>query len=189
MAQLYELNLTELSEGELEQWYAEMDENSRSRIDAMANPLRRRVSIAGDHLARTALAEKSGKPPEEILIYREESGKPYAPEGYFSISHSGNYVVCAVSDRAVGVDVECVRPIPQRVTQRYFTEDERKLVDSDEVQFWRIWTGKEALCKRTGEGLAGLRHCDTLAPPAGVALTTVCRDGYVVTMAELPEKQ
>lgn len=184
MAELYVLDITQLGEEDLTRWRGEMDESSRFRVDAVTNPQRRRASIAGDHLARTALAEKSGKAPQEIVIYREESGKPYAAEGCFSISHSGECVVCAVSDKAVGVDVERIRPIRLRVAQRYLTEEEQEWMQEDELRFWQIWTGKEALCKRTGEGLAGLRNCDTLHPPFGVVLTTTVRDGYAITVAE-----
>lgn len=186
MAQLYEVDLAKVSNEKLDQWYAEMDENSRLRLRAMSAK-RRRESLAGEHLARTALAKKSGKAPQAIVIRREESGKPTADEGSFSISHSGNLVVCAVSDKPVGVDVECIRKPPLRVAQRYFTEEEQKLLQEDDSQFWRVWTGKEALCKLSGEGLAGLKHADTLAPPAGVTLTSERRDGYVITVAEQDE--
>ena len=183
MAQLYELDLTAVSDEELWAWYAEMDENSRTRVDAMSAK-RRREYLAGDHLARTALAGKSGKAPQDIVIRREENGKPIADEGCFSISHSGSFVVCAVSDKPVGVDVERLRKPPLRVAQRYFTEEEQKLLQEDDSQFWRIWTGKEALCKLSGEGIAGLKRADTLAPPAGAALSTVSRDDCVITVAE-----
>ncbi len=184
MAWLYELELTQISEEELERWYGEMDENSRVRLDAMSAAHRRKESLAGDHLARTALAEKSGKAPWEIHILREEKGKPYAAEGFFSISHSGDKVVCAVSELPVGVDVEKIRKNKQRVAKRYFTEQEKSALAQDDTQFWRIWTGKEALCKLTGEGLAGLCCCDTLHLPAGVMLHTVVRDGYAISVAE-----
>ncbi|MBR2484163.1 MAG: 4'-phosphopantetheinyl transferase superfamily protein [Oscillospiraceae bacterium] len=186
MVQLYELDLAKVSDEMLAQWHAEMDESSRGRVGAMSAK-RCRESLAGDHLARTALAKKSGKAPQDIVIRREKSGKPTADEGYFSISHSGSLVVCAVSDKPVGVDVECIRKPLLRVAQRYFTEEEKKLLQEDDSQFWRVWTGKEALCKLSGEGLAGLKHADTLAPPVGVTLTTVRRDGYVITAAEQNE--
>lgn len=187
MAQLYELDLAEVSDETLNQWHAEMDENSRLRLDAMSAK-RRRESLAGDHLARTALAKKSGKAPQDIVIRREENGKPTADEGYFSISHSGSLVVCTVNDKPVGVDVERIRKSPLRVAERYFTEEERALPGAGEMAFWRVWTGKEALCKLSGEGLAGLKLCDTLAPPVGVTLTTVRREAYVITVAEQAEK-
>ena len=184
MAQLYELDLTQVSEAEMQQWIAEMDDASRTRVLSLGKK-RMRESVAGDHLARTALVKMSGKAAQEILILRTETGKPYADEGCFSISHSGETVVCAVSETPVGVDVERIRKPPARVAQRYFTEAERAQLETDETEFWRIWTGKEALCKLTGEGLAGLKHCDTLTLPEGVVLTTTIRDDYVIAVAEL----
>ena len=183
MELLWELDLTQVNEEELERWLGEMDEGSRTRVDAMSNPRRRKEIIAGDHLARTALAEKRGKAPGEIVIHRGENGKPYAEGGCFSISHSGERVVCAVSERAVGVDVEKIRPTPARVAERYFSDGEKQLLQQDSDAFWRIWTGKEALCKLTGEGLAGICRCDTMHPPENVMLTCSVSGGYVISVA------
>ena len=55
--------------------------------------------------------------PEEILavdfgdyrIARGEKGKPFivgVENVFFNISHSGDYVVCSVSDREIGIDIE-----------------------------------------------------------------------------------
>ena len=187
MAELLTMDISCLSEEDAARWLAEMDEESRERVLRVTAPHRRLQTIAGDHLARVALGVKSGKAPVEIHIHRTENGKPYAEEGCFSISHSGDLVVCALSECAVGVDVEQIRAVPEKVAQRYFSEGERHLLQRSRGRknvFWRIWTGKEALCKLSGEGLAGIGTCDSALPPEGVRLTTDFNDGYVITVAE-----
>jgi hypothetical protein len=70
----------------------------------------------------------------------------------FNISHSANYVVCAIADSPVGIDIEGGRKVNRSVAKRYFTEEEIESIHSDE-DFFKIWTFKEALGKYTGEGL------------------------------------
>jgi hypothetical protein len=70
----------------------------------------------------------------------------------FNISHSANYVACAIADSPVGIDIEGGRKVNRSVAKRYFTEEEIESIHSDE-DFFKIWTFKEALGKYTGEGL------------------------------------
>lgn len=105
----------------------------------------------------------------ELLLYRAlgltkpldyaigENGKPYFENGgvFFSLSHSGNYAVCAVSDCEVGVDIESPRNNSLKLAKRFFTESEYELIaesaDPDE-QFCRLWVIKESYIKATGSG-------------------------------------
>jgi 4'-phosphopantetheinyl transferase len=44
-----------------------------------------------------------------IRINKNQYGKPYLkeyPNFNFNISHSGEYVLCAVDDKSIGIDVE-----------------------------------------------------------------------------------
>ena len=88
------------------------------------------------------------KPMPEI--FRNKSGKPCFQNGKpnFSISHSKNAVMVAISESAVGVDIEMRREDMEtdRINRRFFGEENR--------DFFRLWTEKEALAKMTGEGLA-----------------------------------
>lgn len=91
------------------------------------------------------------------------NGKPYLQDHpfYFNLSHSGEYVFCAISDREVGVDIQQFRPVDEvRLTRRFFSEEEQKALerclDREEQRklFYRLWTRKEAYGKLTGEGIA-----------------------------------
>ena len=79
-----------------------------------------------------------------IRVKRTEYGKPYA-EGYsnvhFSLSHSGNIVVCAAAPEPVGVDVEEVRKIVLNDFYNWLTDEEKSTIDTakDPVrEFYRI---------------------------------------------------
>lgn len=105
----------------------------------------------------------------ELLLYRAlgvtepvgyalgENGKPYFADGRacFSLSHSCNFAVCAVSDCEVGVDIEAPRQNTLRIARRFFTEDEyERIVKSSEPDelFCRLWVIKESYIKATGDG-------------------------------------
>ena len=95
--------------------------------------------------------------------------KPYfdAPID-FNIAHSGNYVVCTVSDGVrVGVDIEQIKPIVLADFELVFTPNEWKHIHQSENQlsaFFHYWTRKEAVIKADGGGLnVDLLTIDTLA--------------------------
>lgn len=93
------------------------------------------------------------------------------------------YIVCAVSDKAVGVDIERQRKNVIRVAKRFFTQAECDWIGNDSLKFSRIWTLKEAYAKLTGEGIAGtvskaeFRHeADNGINDAVVADNAICSD-------------
>lgn len=113
------------------------------------------------------------------------NGKPVYRNSdiHFNLSHAGNYVVCAVSDKAVGVDIERQRKNVIRVAKRFFTQAECDWIGNDSLKFSRIWTLKEAYAKLTGEGIAGtvskaeFRHeADNGINDVVVADNAICSD-------------
>lgn len=86
------------------------------------------------------------------------SGKPYFrnfPDIFFNISHSGKYVVCAVSDKEVGIDIEGGRKASISLAKRFFCQEEASWINEEdsEDRFFRIWTLKEAYGKAVGCGV------------------------------------
>lgn len=85
-------------------------------------------------------------------ILRTENGKPYVygDPVFFSISHSKNRAVIALSDSSVGVDMEVLpRKIPESVISR-FTDRERAEINGNGRKFLENWTAKEAFVKMKG---------------------------------------
>ena len=104
---------------------------------------------------------------------------------HFSISHSGSYVVCAVSDKNIGVDIEGIRRNAIKVAKRFFTTAECEWIGSDVHRFSRIWTLKEAYAKLTGDGIAAavsraeFKHeADKVAKALKVVKDMAVKDDY-----------
>ena len=94
-------------------------------------------------------------------IRKTPSGKPFFPafpEIHFSVSHTKTHVLCAVSDRPVGVDVETVRPVRRGVPTRVCAQEELEA-----FEFFELWVLKESYIKLTGNN--------------NVLLNTVCFSG------------
>lgn len=114
--------------------------------------------LAWSMLAYAYKAE-TGKSVSEIELYFSEKGKPYLEQNpfFFSLSHSGGRVLCAVGDKEIGADVQTVRPVKDSLVKRVLCENERKIYeahDNKPLCFTKLWTLKESYLKYTGEGIA-----------------------------------
>lgn len=100
--------------------------------------------------------------PENWKIERTAEGKPFFPEKpelKFNISHSGEHCAIIISDSVCGVDIEELRPFPQRVLKRICTHEEQKYLSllaekEQETAKWMLWTLKESYVKAIGKGLS-----------------------------------
>lgn len=64
--------------------------------------------LVGEILAKTAIKKTFGIDIAKQNFTYTGHGKPYLlnyPDVHFNISHSGEYVACAVADSPVGVDI------------------------------------------------------------------------------------
>ncbi|WP_313563407.1 4'-phosphopantetheinyl transferase family protein [Ruminiclostridium cellobioparum] len=118
--------------------------------------------LLGDLLSRYALGKRTGLKNSELKFMVNEYNKPLlvAPEHlHFNVSHSGNWAVCAVADKLVGIDVEYVKNIDLKIAERFFTNYEYdSLVKQDPKNriryFYTLWTLKESYIKADGRGLS-----------------------------------
>ena len=105
--------------------------------------------------------------PRQFQYTYSVHGKPYlAGENpiYFSLSHSGDYVLLAVGDKEVGADIQIQKDVNfGSLAKQFMTEQEyeawsREDIINQKELFFQIWAGKEAYLKLTGEGMtAGLQ--------------------------------
>lgn len=90
-------------------------------------------------------------------IVRDANGKPQCTDGlhHFNISHSGSYVLFALADDPVGVDVQTIIK-ETSVSGAVLCENEKQHLgaDIDSSELTALWCRKEAYLKMTGFGLS-----------------------------------
>lgn len=84
-----------------------------------------------------------------------EANKPYILNSpyKFNVSHKGDLVALSFGSSEVGIDIEHLSSIHPRLKDIYFTEEERKYVESskdEERAALLIWTIKESVTKCLG---------------------------------------
>lgn len=130
-----------------------LDAARHARVERLQDK-QKRAQCAAAGLLLTHLFGCNGQPPR---LTHGSRGKPYLlGEGFpcFSLSHSSNYVFCAVADSEVGLDAQELTPYRDKVAARWFTDPERAwLAEDPDGRFAALWAKKEAYCKFTGFGL------------------------------------
>lgn len=117
-------------------------------------------SLAGDLLAlmayRTAYPADAF-PPERSVTPEGKPFFPAHPEFHYSISHSGEWAVCAVGAVPLGVDIQVERPVRPAVFRALSAAEQAELDGLAERErlsaFFDVWCLKEAYSKAIGLGL------------------------------------
>ena len=136
-----------------------------ARADRLRAPRGREHFIAARGAMRAILGRYLEIEPGAVRFRYGPQGKPSLAEGAgleFNLAHSGGLALLAVArGRALGIDIEEVRPMPDagRIVDRFFSEREcsafRALPEGERLAaFFRCWTRKEAYMKATGEGMS-----------------------------------
>jgi 4'-phosphopantetheinyl transferase len=111
---------------------------------------------------RNLLAKYLSVNPSDIHIIAEKGQKPYvkSPDTTirFNISHSGEWVVIALAQNELGIDIEKIDSAfdYSNLLTEHFSVAERQFISSAESPisaFYFLWTRKEALTKAEGLGL------------------------------------
>lgn len=137
-----------------------LPEDRRQRLERLKQSEKRREPLCAYLFLRRALWEQyRWRDLPEIRL--TSFGKPYFPEHpdvHFNLSHTAGAVLVALSDRPVGVDIERIRPVSQRVM--------RRLADvATERAFFQSWVRREALAKRSGTGVGTMLSAEEPLQP------------------------
>ena len=159
-----------------------LDQERRNRVQSIKNPRKRLESAGAGLLLQLALQEallskreeetvssltlqellgRAGEPLPLHFAYGVQ-GKPYVTNYpyFFSLSHSGDYVLCAFSQREIGADIQQERDCPvERLAERFFSQEERRRFAgyaserAKKNYFYECWCRREAYGKLKGEGV------------------------------------
>lgn len=117
------------------------------------------LSLLGRLMLIKAFEEYGISSAEVNNLEYNKFGKPFLSSKAvnFNISHSGDFVICAVSKKSeIGIDIEKMTAIDLAEFKLQMTDDEwSRVVDSENKRnsFFEYWTQKEAVIKAHGHGL------------------------------------
>lgn len=114
-------------------------------------------SLAAGALLRWMLTEAGVAPTHQQFTTTAE-GKPVLARAggpHFNLSHSGEWVIGATSDREIGLDVERLDDRAMEIVDRCAPEETAHIMAAPNrlTSFARVWTAKEAYMKWSGLGL------------------------------------
>ncbi len=127
------------------------------RILQYAHPKERQLRLTGK-LMLVYLLECYGLKDGclmEQLAYSSKN-KPFFPNTPFgfSISHSGDMVVCGAVDYGeIGVDIAFQEPIDIELVKAFLSQEEYRLSLDSFTNFYSIWVKKEAVMKAAGQSI------------------------------------
>jgi 4'-phosphopantetheinyl transferase len=143
----------------LEKALQQLSEQRREQALRFKYELGQRTCAAAYLLLCEGLRKEYGIEEKPVFEYGEH-GKPFIvghPEIHFNLSHCREAVICMLSDRPVGVDVESVREYKDSLVRYTMNKDEVEQIlqaKRPDIEFIRFWTMKEAVLKLSGEGIS-----------------------------------
>ena len=151
--------LADISNLDIEQDMSLFSDYRKHKIERINNPLKRKQSVGAELLLMHAVKEAVPDFSFPFSIKCGEKGKPEFSDLplFFSLSHSGIYSACVVSDNAVGLDIEFEQQNNEKIAERFFLKHEKErisLAADKSSAFSKIWTAKESALKLLGTGLS-----------------------------------
>ncbi len=118
------------------------------------------LTLTGERLIRDIIKREIGIDGTAVRLDTNTYGKPFLvgyPGFHFNLSHSGRWVVCAVGESPVGIDVERKSDAGQLTAADFFSEEERRDLSTKPAavqrsHFYNLWTLKESFVKCAGKG-------------------------------------
>lgn len=197
---IYTVKLSECQDVDFGSVQFGISEQRKEKLNSIRDDMNFKRSLAGDLLIRDVLRQNYGYSEERLYSLYNSYGKPYIEGVYFNISHSEDYVVCAVSDTEVGIDIEHIRPVDFIVAENFFSNEEKQRLygfgkDDGLKYFYTVWTAKESYIKKNGRGIDfDLRNITTLFKDHEICIfkndidtgclcyTVTIDDNYIMTL-------
>ncbi len=174
-------------------------EERRRKIEACKQEADRKRSLAAACLMGRFFKEATGREEGEMILSYNSHGKPFFrdyPGVCFNVSHAGDYVFGAVSDREIGVDIEkATRQIPE-LSDHAFTHADRKHIENsgDPTETIKVWVIRESIAKAMGLGITAMTDFELmwLSEDSGITwggaysfhLMEDAPEGYIACVSE-----
>ncbi len=137
----------------------QLDEQEQAYFESLGQHMRQLHWLATRVLLRTLLQTE-----HYIDCKADAHGKPYLVNfpHHISLSHSYDYAAVMISEtRAVGIDIELIKPKIEALAPKFLTDTERSFIDPDHAvaHLYSCWAAKEAVYKLQGKsGISFKEH-------------------------------
>lgn len=156
MVTVYYVNINSVQNCVYSLFYSIVSEERKRKTDRYRFFEDRKRSVCGEILLYYAILKNNKDDFKNKVFTYNKYGKPYIDSMFFNISHSGEWVIVACSDKEVGVDIEKIQM--ENGVELYFSEEEKKYIRNADKEkkanvFTKLWTLKESYLKYVGTGL------------------------------------
>ena len=141
------------------EFIAILSPTEKARLDGLKQAQRQKQYLLSRAMIRVAFSRHYNLPLSHWLLEENQNAPPTVvntPDKpcFLSLSHSADCILLAISEQAVGLDVEQIstdRP-HQKIAERVFTPKQCKTLrrlpqDEAILYFYHLWTSKESLVK------------------------------------------
>ena len=142
------IRISDLSSNDIKNTFNLLSQEQKDYICALCE--RRKVQSMAVRTALNLLINEDKLDVSVSALAFDKSNKPYFMDGniYLSLSHSDEYVACAVANTPVGMDIEKIKSVKASVIKRVCSLDEQTYINNNGASsFFTIWTLKEAYIK------------------------------------------
>ena len=154
---------------------AYLPDDSAKKASKFNHAIDAQRQIVGELLVRATICKTFNLDSRAICFSYSEKKKPFLKDSdgiHFNISHSGDWIVCAIAENEVGIDVEKIRKINLNIARRFFSTKEVghlfKLPEKAQLDyFFDLWTLKESYLKFLGTGLTKSLNSFTVSEEDG----------------------
>ena len=150
-------NINKINFNEINTLYENLSTKDKKNIDKIIDKKKKKQTIIGKILLKELLKENYKIDYDDITIRKNKNGKPYIKDKdiYYNISHSEDYVICVISDKRIGVDIEKIRKLNKNNIKFFATKKEQDYINEKDFnkRALRVYTLKEAYCKMLGKNM------------------------------------
>jgi len=162
MLSIYAVDINkEVSHVQYNQMLSLVSDERRQQVNRFRFKKDALCALYGDILIRHLISANLRTKNDNISFLKNKYGKPYLEDSplHFNLSHSGHWIIGAISNDVIGVDIEKMANIDLSIAKRFFTHHEYlQILDAKNSEkqslFFSIWTLKESYLKYLGTGLS-----------------------------------
>jgi 4'-phosphopantetheinyl transferase len=150
---LYTTHANRISREITGRWLGELSCARQTQLLRLRQPKDLNSSLIGMQLLKTGMHHLKLRGFQLSGVQYSANRKPHLNESVdFSISHSGELVVCALTKNGrIGIDTEKLRPLSIHSFKKYLSARERLDSGGGSDAFIDLWTCKEATLKGCGD--------------------------------------